>query len=103
MKHEHLDLLLLKANNFLNDIYRSYLCVCFPSNLIAASALLMSMLFLKIQAEDIVFSQDLLNKLKAEEEGEGIQNFPFKLLFDVQSDEVLSLAKFSYQFLKIIK
>lgn len=101
VKHNQMDLILLKASNFLNDIYRSYLCVCFPPNLIAASALLMSMLFLKIQTEEMTFSQQLLDKLNTN--NTNLQNFPFKLLFDVEADEVLSLAKFCYQFLKIIK
>ena len=49
LNHEELELILLKAQYFLNDIFRTYLCICFPPNELAATSLFMSLLYLKYE------------------------------------------------------
>ena len=45
--HKEKDLILLKTEYFLNDIFRSYICICFPPNELFAACLFMSCLYLK--------------------------------------------------------
>ena len=103
VQHENLDLILLKANNFLNDIYRSYLCVCFKPNEIAAAALFMSLLFLKIKLSSKNFLCQLdgfdSDNLKLDD----VQYLPWKFLFDAEAPQVWCLAETSYKFLKLVK
>lgn len=103
VQHENLDLILLKTNNFLNDIYRSYLCVCFRPNEIAAAALFMSLLFLKVRLNPKNFLYQL-NEFDSDDLKLGdAQNFPWKSLFDADPPEVWYLAEASYKFLKLMK
>ena len=103
VKHEHLDLLLLKANNFLNDIYRSYLCICFKPNEIAAAALFMALLFLKIRLNASNFTCSLAELDADDAKLDDAQGFPWKPLFDAEASRVWFLAETSYKFLKLVK
>ena len=103
VSHENLDLIQLKANNFLNDIYRSYICICFPANLIAAASLFMSLLFLKIDLSTLTFLFET-NEMQSESDMKtDMSQFPFQELFGVEASDVFSLAQLSYHFIKIIK
>ena len=103
VSHPNLDLIQLKASNFLNDIYRSYLCICFPANLIAAASLFMSLLFLKIELHTLEFLFETGEMESEDEKRTDMSQFPFKKLFGVEASDVFSLAQLSYQFIKTIK
>lgn len=103
VQHENLDLILLKANNFLNDIYRSYLCICFRPNEIAAAALFMSLLFLKIRLNAKHFICQLTELDSDDLKLDDAQNFPWKSFFDAEPPQVWYLAETSYKFLKLVK
>lgn len=105
VQHESLDLILLKANNFLNDIYRSYLCICYKPNEIAAAALFMSLLFLKIKlcAKNFIGEMAGRNDDMDESKLDDAHNFPWKCLFDAEANQVWFLAETSYKFLKLVK
>lgn len=68
LEHPELELILLKAHYFLNDFYRSYLCVCFPPNELAASALFMTLLYLKFDLTKKNISKVEVREMMKEEE-----------------------------------
>lgn len=103
VQHENLDLITLKANNFLNDIYRSYLCICFKPNEIAAAALFMSLLFLKVRLAPKNFLCQLSEFESDDMKLDDAQSFPWKSLFDAEASRVWFLAETSYKFLKLVK
>jgi hypothetical protein len=99
--------MILKSNTFLNDIYRSYLCVCFPPNVLCAAAIFMSALYLKVnlQVRHLSESFRVANGLEVAdgEENLNIMGFPWNELFAAEPMTIKKVAELTYQFIKIIK
>lgn len=101
------DLLILKSNTFINDIYRSYLCVCFPANVLCAAAIFMSALYLKVnlQVRHISESFRTANNFEVADGDENLSilGFPWNELFAAEPMTIKKVAELTYQFIKIIK
>lgn len=96
----------MKSRTFLNDIYRSYLCVCFPSHVLCAAAILAGSMYLKIQLSlrhlKTAFREAKFAGVE-EEQLPLIRNFPWKELFDCEYSELTRIYEFTLQFIKLIK
>ena len=101
------DLLILKSNTFINDIYRSYLCVCFPPNVLCAAAIFMSALYLKVNIQVKHLSEAFRQTNNLEvldgDENTTIMGFPWLELFAAEPASIKKVAELTYQFIKIIK
>lgn len=87
----------------MNDFFRSFLCISFPPNEIAASSLYMSLLFLKINLSMDNVSIKTSSSSDKNDTSSSIKAFPWKLLFNAELINIQNIARLSYEFLKIIK
>lgn len=84
----------------MNDIFRSFLCISFPPNEIAASSLFMSLLFLKI---NLTMDNVSTSSSSDKNEPSSIKPFPWEILFNAELNNIKNIARHSLEFLKIIK
>ena len=98
---------MLKANTFINDIYRSFICICYPPHILAAAALFMSLLYLKISlstANLVESVKDDLALLSVDSsEGYSLVDFPWKELFNAEYSDIKRIAESTYRFIKLVK
>lgn len=81
--HKEKDLILLKTEYFLNDIFRSYICICFPPNELFAACLFMSCLYLKFD----LTNKDISPELKLSQES-SIEPFPYEILYAASLERI---------------
>lgn len=97
LDHEAIDMILLQSNDCVKEIYRCFICVCVPPNLIAATSLYRSLVCLEFDLSGFKFLFDYkVNGIEA-------RDFPFNELFGASLSDVLNLSQFIDQFKEIIK
>lgn len=91
----------------MRDVYRSYYCICFPPQLLLASAVLTAAMFLKIPLSPVHLKPGILEMpvLASVEEDYrvAIRNFPWTALFDCEFEEMMQVSELLLKFLRFIK
>ena len=72
-----MELIIIKANNFTNDFYRSFLCACFPANLICATSIFMSILFLELKQLPKPLQESPIDLNTVTVDFDNVQSFPW--------------------------
>jgi len=99
------DLLIRKTRLFLNDMYRSYLCVCFGPHVLCAAAVLTATMNLKIplSLRHVKASVREAHFSNPDDSSGHPRAFPWKELFDVDYEGLSRLSEFTLLFIRLIK